>query len=816
MSANCPYLYDTNGVRHPSEQVFIREVLEDGSSTTLAVRSDATHGERRSYITAYGVVVDGHVSLEELPETQVGFVVVDGLEIEVMIEKERSQGRRGRNSFDEGVFVRLRAQHGEAVARTMAARAISALPGLVGDEGAGESRLWAKDVLVAASRELEHGLLGVLREHPGALQLLVPLPRTNHEELRRRVKEMTHTHRNVERFITETQTKTGEINLSGSADPLLRSAYRTLCGDERELLEGVLSAEPLEARAALLQLGKRVPVPLLEAVLDSDHTTLVKVAAFYALVEASPELAGSRALGVLAAAKAEQPLTNDTSRLCEVAVRALPETMRARLAADSSAPWLWQKVAVSSLDSSTSSAVIDAVCESRSAHPLARIAAVGRCSDEDVLARVADGRDKRLRAAAVERLMELQGLEPPTLTARRLDAHLPDAKQVRLVAIDIDGTFAADNDQVPARNKNAVRAFSDAGGTVAFTTTRSAEYALPLAREALNGRDGYLVCDDGASIIDVASGVFLRGATPIGENAPRDAVRAGHAWTLTGSEAETVDGAALTARQHSGTRGVVVLEKAGRDGWNLRYGTDKGTTLEDVALLTGVGLHECCVFGDGKVDVAMFEKVRSAGGVVVAMANAQPGVDDHPAVSMQTLSNGEGGVGYVLEALSEGVWPTLEEAEPNKPAFKEEVYAQYAVTDVGALRESLEQAGLGQLVEYRRGSSLHGGAVACPGHVTFAHPNDFKGQEMPHLKAAEVTVVGYVDSELVTALVCAVDDGTGPTTTRPDGKTYHVTLRTQNGVPPVQSNAEITKGWTRLEQPLPIATRAVPARRRRR
>jgi hypothetical protein len=817
MSANCPYIYDTNGIRHPSGQVFVRQVDADGSQRTMAVRSDVQHGDRTPYKTSEGVAVDGSIGLEEIDEAQTGFIVVAGAEIAVGLERGRTQGRRGRNSFDDSVFPRLRAELGQDGVRALAERGLSTLPGLLGDEEVGESRLWARDLLVAASKEVERGLLGVLREHPSAVQLLAVTPtRMDPRQAAKRVETGFVAHRNVERFASQVAPGVEATELSRSSDPLLRSAYRTLVGDELELLRGVLSTEPVEARSALLNLSNRAPTALLEAVLDSDHTTLVKVAAFYALLNVAPERAGARALGVLSSAKAEQPMSSDTARLCEVAVGALPEPMRERLALDAAAPWLWQKVAVSSLVGLEANTVINAVCESRSSHPLARIAAVGRCNDEAVLARVAGGSDKRLGAVATERLMVVQGVERPAQVARRLDTNLPGAQQVRLVAIDIDGTFAADDDSVPQRNTNGVRRFADAGGVVAFTTTRSAEYALPVAREALNGRDGYLVCDDGASIIDVASGVFLRGATPLGAGIPDGTQRTGHTWELTNAGGVPIEEAASIARGLSGPRGVVVLEKTGRDGWGLRYGTDKATTLEDVAGFAGVELHQCCVFGDGKVDVPMFEAVRSAGGVVVAVANAQPGVDDHAAVSIRTLSNGDGGVGYILDALSDSTWPALEDQEPNKPVIKEEVYAQYAIIDGGELEASLEQAGIGHLVAHRRGSTFHGGSAARPGHVTFAHPNDFKGQPLPLLKDSTVTVVGYVDTELATALVCSVDDGSGSTTVRPDGKTFHVTLRTQNGVPPVQSNVEVAKGWTRLEKPLLLNTRAVQGRRQKR
>jgi hydroxymethylpyrimidine pyrophosphatase-like HAD family hydrolase len=814
MSSGCPYIYDTNGIRHRSGQVFVRVQNPDGTERVVAVRSDNPADWQQPYVTPEGVEVRGSVHVDELKATQQGFVLVRGVMIEVAIESGSTHGRRGRQKFDEGVFARVRMQQGDQAAKALANLAVLNLPGL-DDENVGESRQWARGVLLAASRELDGGLLGVLREHPAAVQLLVDdAVHTGITVLNGHVATALLSHANLQQLLSGTSGLPRAAELRDSSDAIKQSAYRTLSGDRLELLRGVLSLEPVEARSALLQLGSRTPVAVLEALLESEQSGLVKVAAFYALKQAAPDVAERRAASVLGLARTEKPLSSDTARLCEVAVSALSETMRAKLAADTTAPWLWQKVAVSSIAGTLHHSVIDAVCESVRSHPLARIAAVGRCNDQDVLGRVAAGSDKRLAVIAQERLGAVRGESRGEREAQQLCRVLPDASQIRLVAIDIDGTFAADDDTVPERNKQAVRNFASSGGAVVFSTTRSAEYALPLAREALDSRGGYLVCDDGASIIDIQSGVFLRGATPIGDNAPKGSVRDGNRWLLEAPSGAGLAAAAEVARSLSGPRGVVVLEKTEHGAFAVRYGTDKGTTLEDVALLAGVDVSECCVFGDGKVDIAMFSKVRDGGGVVVAVANAQPGVNDHASVSMRTLSNNEGGVGHVIEALCEGTWPILEREETRRSGVKEEVYSQFMVQDGEKLAESLRSAGLGHLVAHRRGSTQHGASVASPGHVTFAHPSDFKGRQMPAINDAVVSVVGFVDNDMVTALVCAIDDGSGGTTTRADGKTFHVTVRTQNGVPPVWSNNAIADGWERLERAIPVDTMTVRARRR--
>ena len=85
---------------------------------------------------------------------------------------------------------------------------------------------------------------------------------------------------------------------------------------------------------------------------------------------------------------------------------------------------------------------------------------------------------------------------------------------------------------------------------------------------------------------------------------------------------------------------------------------------------------------------------------------------------------------------------------------------------------------------------------------------------MPNINDATVSVVGFVDNDMVTALVCAIDDGSGATTTRADGKTFHVTVRTQSGVAPVWSNTAIANGWEQLDSAIRVDAVKVRARKR--
>jgi hypothetical protein len=80
---------------------------------------------------------------------------------------------------------------------------------------------------------------------------------------------------------------------------------------------------------------------------------------------------------------------------------------------------------------------------------------------------------------------------------------------------------------------------------------------------------------------------------------------------------------------------------------------------------------------------------------------------------------------------------------------------------------------------------------------------------MPRIKESDVWVVGWVDDPAVSALVCAVGGAEESLTVRPDGSTYHITLRTSAGIPPVVTNHVVRDGWERLSVPFKISTQAL-------
>lgn len=417
----------------------------------------------------------------------------------------------------------------------------------------------------------------------------------------------------------------------------------------------------------------------------------------------------------------------------------------------------------------------------------------------------------------------------------------------RLAAIDIDGTLCNENDHIPTENRVAVRRFSDDGGIVVLTTTRPAEFAAKKARELLGGdRDNaYLICDDGALIVDLKTMTPLRGPVPSGPG-PTGSQRVGNSLVLPGDgvrglaedpakkqeEANALLLRATRVAAEVSRPGSTVVgaksdqpDESGRTRDHVcvvKHATDKGSTLADLAHLLDVPLSETVVFGDGDVDVPMFNKVAAAGGVAVAVGSGSVSVLRRPCVSVVAPPAAEGGVGIVLGSLLDSGTPGLV-AETEVPSdaragHPREFHSQYVLTSSGVeqLHGGLRAVGLSRLVEPEPGRSSYGGLPAVPGHVTFAHPFDYKRMKRP-MPAIDpngsVEVVGYIDTPEVTALVCRVAANGESGVKRDDGGMFHVTLKTHGGLAPISSNHALREyPYTPLPGgPLPIDTLAVPS-----
>jgi Cof subfamily protein (haloacid dehalogenase superfamily) len=85
-------------------------------------------------------------------------------------------------------------------------------------------------------------------------------------------------------------------------------------------------------------------------------------------------------------------------------------------------------------------------------------------------------------------------------------------QNIRLLALDIDGTLTDPNFQVPARNIAALRAAHEAGIEIILATGRRHDYALPIAQDL--GFPVWLISSNGALIRSSDSETFFTDRLP--------------------------------------------------------------------------------------------------------------------------------------------------------------------------------------------------------------------------------------------------------------------------------------------------------------
>lgn len=283
---------------------------------------------------------------------------------------------------------------------------------------------------------------------------------------------------------------------------------------------------------------------------------------------------------------------------------------------------------------------------------------------------------------------------------------------VRIVALDLDGTLLDSQKRLSPRNRAALERAAERGMLVVPTTGRffgmmpAAVRDLPFVRYAItiNGAQVYDRVRDEAIVreempLETAVGVM---ETLDSYDVIYDCYRDNWGWMTASMQARAEDYAPdehylrmvrefrhpvaelkahlrrtaasggvqkimLFARRGDGessTLDAVRLEIAARfpeirvtasTRNNLELnssGAHKGNALRLFAERLGLSLENCAAFGDGLNDLSMVE----AAGLGVAMANAVPEVK--AAAARETLSNDEDGVAVVLEELerdAEGV-----------------------------------------------------------------------------------------------------------------------------------------------------------------
>lgn len=260
------------------------------------------------------------------------------------------------------------------------------------------------------------------------------------------------------------------------------------------------------------------------------------------------------------------------------------------------------------------------------------------------------------------------------------------APEIRILALDLDGTLLNPQNQVSDEDAAAVRAAAEAGVTVVFATSRWHQSAR---RTALSlGLDGYVISHNGALVrscdgarellhhridealardlarhLDSLEGdayVTVNDRTFVRSRRFRDPSRMPPDMTLASSLEASLSGppTAFLVFGRDDVRGTVqrFREHHGR-GLNLAEGfsdsfpeylnvvhadADKGRGLRAVCDELGIPLASAMAIGDAAPDVAMIE----VAGIGVAMGNAPAAIKE--AADEIAPSNAESGVAWAI------------------------------------------------------------------------------------------------------------------------------------------------------------------------
>jgi Cof subfamily protein (haloacid dehalogenase superfamily) len=265
--------------------------------------------------------------------------------------------------------------------------------------------------------------------------------------------------------------------------------------------------------------------------------------------------------------------------------------------------------------------------------------------------------------------------------------------EIRLAAVDLDGTLLRDDLTVSPRTRSAIGAARAAGIDVVVVTARSPRSVRDIAREA--GIGGLAVCANGALVYDLDRDRIAR-HTPLpasvvhrivsawrvrrpgiafgwelelrfGSEPAYEALRDETRWPRPDESFEPVDALAwdrpmtkLLAQAPGADLDVLLDEavgladgdavatRAGRVFVELMApGVGKEAALAHIAGERAIVAAQVAAFGDHLTDVGML----TWAGLGVAVANAQPEV--LAVADLVTSSNEEDGVAVVLERLVE-------------------------------------------------------------------------------------------------------------------------------------------------------------------
>lgn len=238
-------------------------------------------------------------------------------------------------------------------------------------------------------------------------------------------------------------------------------------------------------------------------------------------------------------------------------------------------------------------------------------------------------------------------------------------KNIKIIALDMDGTLLNDNKEVPRRNKEAIEKALQQDVHVMLSTGRAFDFSYPYAVE-LN-LPSYHIAANGAEIWTMDKELLRRKSLPKGmieklynigrqvgagmwmissegafqEELPEDHEQ--YEWLKFGCYSEDKKTLDILIKEFSKYE---ELELANSLPTNIEVnakGVTKAHALEFLCERMGITMNEVMACGDSLNDIKMIQ----ASGIGIAMGNAQESIKK--VADYVTVSNNDGGVAEAIE-----------------------------------------------------------------------------------------------------------------------------------------------------------------------
>lgn len=238
-------------------------------------------------------------------------------------------------------------------------------------------------------------------------------------------------------------------------------------------------------------------------------------------------------------------------------------------------------------------------------------------------------------------------------------------KEIKLIALDMDGTLLNDELEVPERNREAIKKALDKGVEVVISTGRGFNACYPYAVDLQ--LPSYLISANGAEIWTMEKELLQRSgletemmkklyniATQVGvgmwmistegafrEELPTDLEN--YEWLKFGCHTEDEKKLDILVKEFSQYEELELSNSLPTNIEVNAKGVSKAKALNFLCELIGITMDNVMACGDSLNDIKMIQEA----GIGVAMGNAQEAIKN--VADYQSVTNNEGGVAEAIE-----------------------------------------------------------------------------------------------------------------------------------------------------------------------